>query len=84
MEELKNAGLIRHIGVSNFNIPKLKNLIEKSEIKPEVNQVELHPYFQQDALVKFCQQNGLLVTAYSPLGSRHLIKIMAALSWMLK
>lgn len=74
MEELKNAGLIRHIGVSNFNIPKLKNLIEKSEIKPEVNQVELHPYFQQDALVKFCQQNSLLVTAYSPLGSRHLIK----------
>lgn len=73
MEEVKKSGLTRHIGVSNFNIPKLKNLLENAEIKPEVNQVELHPYLQQQELVRFCQDNSMLVTAYSPLGSHHLI-----------
>ncbi len=74
MEEMKKIGMTKHIGVSNFNIPKLNKLIKGSEIKPEVNQVELHPYFQQNELVEYCQQNEILVTAYSPLGSRHLIK----------
>ena len=73
MEDVKKSGLTRHIGVSNFNIPKLKNLLENAEIKPEVNQVELHPYLQQRELVRFCQDNSILVTAYSPLGSHHLI-----------
>ena len=73
MEFLCRAGLIRHIGVSNFNIPKLQQLMAVSDIKPEVNQIELHPYFQQPDLVEYCQSNDMLVTAYSPLGSRHLI-----------
>lgn len=73
MELLCRNGLARHIGVSNFTILKLQNLMSVSEIKPEVNQIELHPYFQQSDLVEFCQKNDLLVTAYSPLGSRHLI-----------
>lgn len=73
MEQVKQAGLTKHIGVSNFNIPKLKKLISTAQIKPEVNQIELHPYFQQQELVAFCAENQLLVTAFSPLGSRHLI-----------
>ena len=71
MEALVAEGRCRHIGVSNFSIPKLRTLLEKSErVKPEVNQVELHPYLQQRELVSFCKSNGILVTAYSPLGSK--------------
>ncbi|MFT3751903.1 MAG: aldo/keto reductase [Paludibacter sp.] len=73
MEHVQSLGLARHIGVSNFNIPKLKKLIAAAKVKPEVNQIELHPYFQQNELVQFCQQSGILVTAFSPLGSRRLI-----------
>ncbi len=73
MESIQKLGLAKHIGVSNFNIPKLESLIAFSTIKPEMNQVELHPYFQQKELLDFCQKNGMLVTAFSPLGSRHLM-----------
>ncbi len=72
MIELKKKGLTKHIGVSNFSIPKL-NLLMKLSVAPEVNQIELHPYFQQKKMVEFCQNNKIIVTAYSPLGSRHLI-----------
>ena len=72
--KMKTAGLTKHIGVSNFNIPKIENLIKVTGYKPEVLQVELHPFHQQQKLVDYCQVNGILITAYSPLGSRHLIK----------
>ncbi|NLO72142.1 MAG: aldo/keto reductase [Porphyromonadaceae bacterium] len=72
MKELKQKGLVKHIGVSNFNIPKLKKLMATG-LKPEMNQIEIHPYLQQDELVDFCFENGIMVTAYSPLGSRHLM-----------
>ena len=80
MEGVKKLGLSRHIGVSNFNIPKLQRLISQADTAPEVNQVELHPYLQQTELVDFCQQNQILVTAYSPLGSRHLVQSEAGLT----
>ena len=73
MENLKRKGLSKHIGVSNFNIPKLQNLLMNCSLKPEVNQIELHPYLQQNKLVQFCKSNEILLTAFSPLGSRHLI-----------
>lgn len=73
MENVQALGLTRHIGVSNFNTPKLKKLMASAKVKPEVNQIELHPYFQQNDLVQFCQHNNILVTAFSPLGSRRLI-----------
>jgi alcohol dehydrogenase (NADP+) len=73
MENVRELGLAKHIGVSNFNIPKLKKLIKIACVKPEVNQIELHLYFQQNELVRFCQENDILVTGFSPLGSRHLI-----------
>lgn len=69
MEEAKKEGLTKHIGVSNFSIKKLTDLYEKATIKPEVNQVELHPYLQQDNLVEFCKKYNIMLTAYSPLGS---------------
>eukprot|EP01138_Halocafeteria_seosinensis_P002027 gb/GECG01002076.1/.p1 GENE.gb/GECG01002076.1/~~gb/GECG01002076.1/.p1 ORF type:complete len:335 (+),score=55.45 gb/GECG01002076.1/:1-1005(+) len=69
LEEEVDKGRVRHIGTSNMSVPKLKNLLEDCRIKPANNQVELHPYLQQKELVKFCQDNGIAVTAYSPLGS---------------
>lgn len=69
MQEQKAAGLAKHIGVSNFNQTKLKEIIAMGGEAPEMNQVELHPFLPQENLVKFCAENQILVTAYSPLGS---------------
>ena len=69
MEAALDAGLTRHIGVSNFSICKLQDLQQHGRLKPEVNQVELHPLLQQPDLEAFCRQQGIHLTAYSPLGS---------------
>jgi alcohol dehydrogenase (NADP+) len=69
MEAAVNAGLTRHIGVSNFSAKKLRDIIDHCKIKPEVDQVELHPLLQQPELVKFCASQGIHVTAWAPLGS---------------
>ena len=70
MEKLKEKGLTMHIGVSNFNIPKIQGLIDAGGSVPEMNQVESHPLLAQNELLAFCQKNEILYTAYSPLGSR--------------
>lgn len=69
MQAVKNAGLTRHIGVANFNQDKLREVIEIGGQIPELNQVEMHPFLPQKALVSFCIEHGILMTAYSPLGS---------------
>ncbi|KAK7720521.1 hypothetical protein SLS63_009739 [Diaporthe eres] len=69
MEALVKKGKIRTIGVSNFSIAKINEIWDAAEIKPAVNQVELHPYFAQPELVKWCQDKGIVVEAYSPLGN---------------
>ena len=69
MEKAVKQGMIRHIGVSNFSIKKIRNLLGKSEIRPEVNQVELHPFLQQNKMLEFCNKENIVATAYSPLGS---------------
>jgi alcohol dehydrogenase (NADP+) len=69
MQGVKSDGLVNHIGMSNFNIAKLKEVIAVGGDGPEMNQVEMHPYLRQEGLVDFCQSNGILMTAYSPLGS---------------
>ena len=69
MEKLVDKGLCRHIGVSNFSIHKLRKLLEGARLKPEMNQIELHPYLQQPEMLDFCCKNGVHLTAYSPLGS---------------
>lgn len=69
MESLVEKGLCRHIGVSNFSVSKLTSLLDHAKVKPEMNQVELHPYLQQSSLLEFCRESGIHLTAYSPLGS---------------
>ncbi len=78
MLQSKKDGLTKHVGVSNFSETKLKDLLLKTEDGPEVNQVELHPYLQQNSLIEFCSKNNIHVTAYSPLGSGDRIEAMKA------
>lgn len=70
MEDALDAGLVKHIGVSNFSIKKLKELIPQTKHKPESNQVESHPLLQQNTLFDFCRSENIHLTAYSPLGSK--------------
>ena len=70
LEACVDKGLVKHIGVSNFNVPKLKKLLETARITPEMNQVESHPLLAQNELVAFGQEHNIHYTAYSPLGSR--------------
>ncbi len=69
MERLVQAGLVRHIGTSNMTIPKLRLLLRDAAIKPAVNQMELHPHFQQPELFRYCLDNDILPVGYCPLGS---------------
>ncbi|ORY91201.1 NADP-dependent oxidoreductase domain-containing protein [Syncephalastrum racemosum] len=69
MEQLVKDGRTRAIGVSNFTIPMLEELLSKCEIPPAVNQVELHPSLPQEDLVQYCKSKGIVLTAYSPLGN---------------
>jgi len=70
LEACVDKGLTKYIGVSNFNIPKLKKLLETAIITPAMNQVESHPLLAQNDLLNFCLENDIHYTAYSPLGSR--------------
>jgi len=69
MEEVVRAGLVRNIGVSNFNVSLLRDLLSYAEIAPAVLQVEMHPFLTQEKLVRFCREQGVAVTAFSPLGA---------------
>jgi alcohol dehydrogenase (NADP+) len=69
LEDTAGAGLVRHLGLSNFSAKKIRELLPHCKLKPEVNQLELHPLLQQDDLVAYCAAQGIHVTAYSPLGS---------------
>lgn len=69
MEAMVDKGLCKHIGVSNFSVAKLKELLENSRLMPEMNQIELHPYLQQPTMLEFCKSNGIHLTGYAPLGS---------------
>ncbi|KAJ1984243.1 hypothetical protein H4R33_004447 [Dimargaris cristalligena] len=69
MEKLVRDGKTRNIGVSNFNIAQLTTLLAAAEIPPAVNQVEVHPYNQNQKLIDFCKSKGIEVTAYCPIGS---------------
>ena len=67
LEAAVDEGLIRSIGVSNFNENQMAELMAAARVKPAVNQIEIHPRLPQNDLVAFCQSQGVTVTAYSPL-----------------
>ena len=69
MEELVDRGLVRHIGTSNMTIPKMKLLLRDARIRPVVNEMELHPHFQQPEFFRFLIENRIQPIGYSPLGS---------------
>lgn len=69
MERLVELGLVRHIGTSNMTIPKLKLLLRDASIAPAVNEMELHPHFQQPELFDFVRGNGIEPIGYCPVGS---------------
>ena len=68
MESLVDEGKCRHIGVSNFKESEVDEVLSYARIPPAVNQIELHPRLPQTNLVRHCQEKGIAVTAYSPLG----------------
>ena len=69
MEQLQQAGLVKRIGVCNLNISMLRELLGSCSIRPAVHQFELHPYLVQSRQVRFCQEEKIAVTAFSPLGA---------------
>jgi D-xylose reductase len=79
MEELVRAGLVRNIGVCNFNTALLRDLLTYAEIAPAVLQVEMHPFLAQEKLLRFCKEQNIVVTAFSPLGAASYVSLgMAA------
>eukprot|EP00009_Paramoeba_aestuarina_P011991 CAMPEP_0201538096 /NCGR_PEP_ID=MMETSP0161_2-20130828/66636_1 /ASSEMBLY_ACC=CAM_ASM_000251 /TAXON_ID=180227 /ORGANISM="Neoparamoeba aestuarina, Strain SoJaBio B1-5/56/2" /LENGTH=359 /DNA_ID=CAMNT_0047944763 /DNA_START=83 /DNA_END=1159 /DNA_ORIENTATION=- len=69
MEQLVDEGLIKSIGVSNFNRMQLLEVYDNAGIKPTINQIECHPYLQQKDMYDFCRAYDIYVQAFSPLGS---------------
>lgn len=73
MEEIHESGKAKAIGVSNWTIPGLKDVLSWAKVKPAVNQIEIHPFLPNEELVQFCFRSDILPEAYSPLGSQNQI-----------
>ena len=69
LEALVDRGLVRHIGTSNMTIPKLELVLRDARIRPAVNEMELHPHFQQPELFDYVRANGMQAIGFSPIGS---------------
>jgi diketogulonate reductase-like aldo/keto reductase len=69
MESLVEMGFVKNIGTSNVTIPKMKLILRDSKIKPAINEMEIHPHFQQTELYNFMKDNNVEVIGYSPIGS---------------
>jgi len=69
MEGLVTQGLVRNIGLSNWNCQGLRDLLSYCSVRPSVLQIEVHPYLQCTKLVKYAMEEGIKVTAFSPLGN---------------
>jgi len=75
MEEVRRAGLARHIGVCNFNSGLMLDLLSYAEVAPAVLQVEAHPRLAQERLLRFCREHGVVFTAFSPLASASYVEL---------
>ena len=69
MEELVKEGLVRHIGLSNFNESQIQRILDCATIRPVMLQIESNPHFPNQKLIDFAKSKGILSTAYAPLGS---------------
>lgn len=69
MEKLHGAGLAKHVGVSNFGCSLIRDLLSYATVRPSVLQVESHPYLVQEKLLRYCQEEQIAYTAFSPLGA---------------
>ncbi|XP_043480400.1 1,5-anhydro-D-fructose reductase-like isoform X2 [Leptopilina heterotoma] len=76
MEQLVHTGKVRAIGLSNFNIPQIEEIIQIAQVPISNLQIEMHVYFQQKELHDFCKSKGIPITAHTPLGSAGYIKTM--------
>lgn len=70
MEKLYNAGLAKSIGLSNFTESGIKSLLAYAQVRPSINQIEIHPFLPQGPLIEYCVREKILPVAYSPLGSQ--------------
>nr|MCU0720417.1 aldo/keto reductase [Pirellula sp.] len=75
MEEVARSGLAKVIGISNFNVSLIRDLLAQCSIRPGVLQVESHPYLVQSKLLRYCQQEAIAFTAFSPLGAPSYVPI---------
>jgi 2,5-diketo-D-gluconate reductase A len=73
-EKLYADGRVRAIGVSNFEIPQLRRLFDETDVRPMINQIELHPRLPQDELRAFHAENEIVTEAYSPLARGALLR----------
>lgn len=71
MEKLYQEGMIKAIGVCNFHKHHIEELMQKVNIKPMINEFEIHPLFTQETLINYCYAQGIEVIAYSPVGRMH-------------
>ncbi len=78
MEELVRSGLVKHIGISNFNVSLIRDLLTYASLRPEVLQVESHPYLVQSKLLQYCQSEGIVFTGFSPLGAGSYVSLNMA------
>ena len=78
MESLHAAGLARHIGVSNFGCSLLRDLLSAARIRPAVLQIEGHPYLTQTKLLRYCREERISCTAFSPLAAESYVSINMA------
>lgn len=73
LENINASGMAKSIGVSNYTIRHLEDMKRYQNIVPAVNQVELHVFLQQPELISYCQENDIVVEAYSPIARAHIM-----------
>lgn len=78
MEVLVDSGLVKRIGICNFGTTLIRDLQSSARIQPSVLQVEMHPYLTQQRLLRFCQEEKITVTAFSPFGASSYVPLQMA------